>query len=167
MLDQSNFITLFKNMHATMLLNYVLMQILIGSLKFIQIFNNFLILLQGELLVENLTDNRLLLNWSYPCVTNVLKKRYCSNQTELTLTHQKIAEYFLGTRSSNRTQDSFDNKSDVASQCLSQQPLLHSETLYNLRPLTEIWFQLLQTGKQSPYFEYPASLFKHGNLIPH
>ena len=85
-------------------------------------------------------------------------KRYRQRLDSIKLCHKDIAEHFLETWLDNKPMfvpERGVQIIDTGCRFVSQQPLLYSETAYNLRRLSELWYQLLNSGEQA------NSLFHH------
>jgi len=135
----------------------------------------------GNLLVESLTDDRLLLRWSHRSVALVASRRYRREIDSIKAAHHDIASLFLETwlhgkpsphappRSSmssvpgaaaatavdpstpgfgviRRHESLFVTTPLACDRHVAPQPLLFSDTAYNLRRLSELWYQLLNAG---------------------
>jgi len=146
----------------------------------------------GNLVVECLSDNRVVLRWCHRCVALVASRRYRREIDDIKAAHHDISCLFLETWlggklppppptttttmtrmaptpsiditaiirdvATTKAADSLQRTQSLAVSPLAAdrhvapQPLLFSGTAYNLRRLSELWYQLLNAGE-------PASVF--------
>ena len=128
----------------------------------------------GNLIVDGLTDNRVVLRWCHRSVALVASRRYRREIDDIKAAHHDISCLFLETWLNGKLlpppltlavgaviSDQPTTGVGVAqrneSVCaivplavdrhIAAQPLLFSETAYNFRRLSELWYQLLNAGK--------------------
>ncbi len=117
-------------------------------------FSNEHILLSGIFLSETFSDHKTLLCWSHQSIINVTVLRYFNKVEDIKQAHKDIADLFMETW--------IDSKPMVVPQrgiqiidhgmrLVSLQPLLYSETKYNIRRINELWYQLLHSGGYGMY----------------
>lgn len=112
----------------------------------------YFVSVQGCLLVECLTDGRLMLCWSHHSVAVTAAKRYRQQLDYIKLAHKDMADYFLETWKYNKplvVPEKGVQIIDTGCRYVCHQPLLLSETNYNLRRLSELWYHLLNAGYSS------------------
>ena len=112
----------------------------------------------GAMLVERFVDNRLLLMWSHPSISQAATRRYRRQVEDIKTAHRDLANLFLETWLTGRPLYHFDLHEwsgdhdvtqlvlDVGRRYVGAQPLLLSKSSYNLRRLSELWYQLLNAG---------------------
>ena len=132
----------------------------------------------GNLIVESLADNRVVLRWCHRSVALVASRRYRREIDDIKAAHHDISCLFLETWLNGKLPPpppptttrlvatpsvAADNQITIgtgvkqrsqslavtpltADRCIAPQPLLLSDTAYNLRRLSELWYQLLNTG---------------------
>lgn len=112
----------------------------------------------GGLLMERLLDNRLLLVWSHRSVAQASTRRYRRQVDDIKTAHRDLANLFLETWLTGRPLCTFDldrwagdcdvmqSALDTGRRYVGAQPLLLSDRSYNLRRLSELWYQLLNAG---------------------
>jgi len=126
----------------------------------------------GNLIVEGLTDNRVVLRWCHRSVALVASRRYRREIDDIKSAHHDISCLFLETWLHGKllpppmtlavgavvndqppTGVAQRNESVcpivplAVDRHVAAQPLLFSETAYNLRRSSELWYQLLNAGK--------------------
>jgi len=101
----------------------------------------------GLFLEERFIDCKTLLCWSHQSIWHVIVQRYFTRVDKIKQSHKDIADLFLDSWAVNK-QVSPDLSAGW--RCISQQPLLYSEAKYNLRRLSELWYQLLHAGGSTP-----------------
>ena len=113
----------------------------------------------GAMLVERFVDNRLLLMWSHLSISQAATRRYRRQVEDIKTAHRDLANLFLETWLTGRPLYHFDLHEwtggdhdvthmvlDVGRRYVGAQPLLLSKSSYNLRRLSELWYQLLNAG---------------------
>lgn len=112
----------------------------------------------GGLLIERLLDNRLLIVWSHRSVAQAASRRYRRQVDDIKTAHRDLANLFLETWLTGRSLCNLDLDRwtgdrdvtqaviDTGKRYVGAQPLLLSDTSYNLRRLSELWYQLLNAG---------------------
>ena len=108
----------------------------------------------GSLLVESLSDNRVVLRWCHRSVALVASRRYRREIDDIKAAHRDISSLFLdtwlgGALAVERTASLAVVSPLAADRHVAAQPLLLTDTAYNLRRLSELWYQLLNAGKYS------------------
>jgi hypothetical protein len=110
------------------------------------IFNS----IPGPLIEEYNRDGKVLLRWCHHCIYQVAVHRYLNSIDKIRASHRAIADLFLETHL--ETCPFVVPKRSIhivefGQRWICPQPLLYSETKYNLRRLNELWFQLIAAGK--------------------
>ncbi|CAH1794783.1 unnamed protein product [Owenia fusiformis] len=102
----------------------------------------------GIMLEQRETAGSTLFSWRNQTIKSVVKVRYLQTVETLKQNHKALAELFLETWIDGRplVDPDLDLQIMQGRRCISQQPLLYSDTLYNLRKLNELWYQLLHSG---------------------
>jgi len=108
--------------------------------------------------MERFVDNRLLLMWSHPSISQAATRRYRRQVEDIKSAHSDLANLFLETWLTSRPLCHVDLDGwsgdrggsqmvlDVGRQHIGAQPLLLSKSSYNLRRLAELWYHLLNAG---------------------
>lgn len=94
-------------------------------------------------------DNKNLITWSHEPIAKAMKKRYVHQTDDIVQTHKTIAQLFLETWIDNKPlvcKERNINISEGGDRLLCVQPLLYSDTKYNNRRISELWFHLLNAG---------------------
>ena len=107
-------------------------------------------LIPGTLLEKRYLDNKVLLTWSHQSVSAAANMCYFVKTDLIKQTHRDIGELFLETWLDNKPMviPQQDIKIiDNGYRYIAPQPLLYSETKYNFRRLSELWYQCLRTGE--------------------
>jgi len=136
----------------------------------------------GNLIVESLTDNRVVLRWCHRAIALVASRRYRREIDDIKAAHHDITCLFLETWLNGKLPPPPPTTTRIAATTstlgvavgdqattavpvvqrtesiavvsplsadrhITAQPLLLSDTAYNLRRLSELWYQLLNSGK--------------------
>lgn len=105
----------------------------------------------SSLLTCKYMDNKLTICWSHEVIRRYMRQRYFSKFEKIKSCHKDIANYFLEafvvTKPLVDMNRNMQLRDEEGRRYLAQQPLLYSETLYNSRRLSELWFHLLFSGK--------------------
>ena len=113
-------------------------------------FTNTLLSFQGSLITAKTINHKTMISWSHRCIANIAKQRYFETVDAIKKSHKDIGNIFL-----DRWQEPkplvFPERNieiiDEGKRFVSEQPLLYCDTRYNMRRLSELWFQLLNCGK--------------------
>ena len=76
-------------------------------------------------------------------------QRYLVRMSDIKSSHSDIADLFLDTWVESKAlviPEKAIEIIDCGWRYVCQQPLLYSDTMYNLRKLSELWYQLLHAG---------------------
>jgi len=151
----------------------------------------------GNLIVECLRDNRVVLRWCHRSVALVASRRYRREIDDIKSAHHDISCLFLETWLNGKLPppppptttwcavsdapsvigvpvgDQWTENIGVrvertgsiamsplaADRYVAAQPLLYSDTAYNLRRIYELWYQLLNAGKLLDFSKFITSSF--------
>ena len=100
-------------------------------------------------------DNKITYYWSYECVKKLMKQIYFNKVETIRSCHKDIANYFLEsfvqTKPIVDMSKNMQIRDEEGRRFVCQQPLLYSEYIYNERRLSELWYQLMNSGKIKLY----------------
>ncbi|KAL5018424.1 hypothetical protein ScPMuIL_004146 [Solemya velum] len=117
----------------------------------------------GTLLTKRFLHNKVAYTWSHRYFIPIIQHRYLSHSEDIVKTHQEIGQIFLETWIDNKPlicKNRNIHKIDDGNRFVGMQPLLYSETTYNMRRIQELWFQLLKSGDIENFKEYAFCNFE-------
>ncbi|XP_064601514.1 protein qui-1-like [Liolophura sinensis] len=118
------------------------------------------------LLMPCFLDNKQVYCWCHHSINSVVRQRYLYHQQPRMAreSHKQIAELFLESWIDNKPlvdKDRNVQRIHCGNRLLSPQPLLYSETRYNMRRINEMWHHLLHAGEQDSFREYAYCSFEY------
>ena len=80
-----------------------------------------------------------------------MKNKFLQNIDQIRLTHKDMVNYFLESFIDSKPlidlNQNLQIRNEEGKRFVAQQPLLYSETNYNYRRLSELWYHLMNSGK--------------------
>ena len=110
----------------------------------------FMLLLSvGPLLTDYYVDRKLVYQWSHQSIATLVRQRYFPTIDDMKQTHFHLASLYLEiwimAKPISCPARGIHLNNGVNRLC-SLHPLLFSDSLYNWRKLSELWYQLLNAG---------------------
>jgi hypothetical protein len=105
----------------------------------------------SDLLTKKYLDNKIVYCWRHECIKKIMKQRYFNKVDQIRNCHKDIANYFLESFIDKKPLIDMSHNMQIrdehARRYICQQPLLYSDTKYNYRRLSELWYHLMNSGK--------------------
>lgn len=106
---------------------------------------------KGNLLCEKYIDNKVTFYWSNEYVKKHMKQRYLSKVDQIRTCHKDMANYFLESFVESKPLVDMSRNMQIRDEdgrrFIAQQPLVYSDTRYNYRRMSELWYHLMNSGK--------------------
>ena len=104
----------------------------------------------SDLLTKKYLDNKITYCWRHECIKKIMKQKYFNKVDQIRNCHKDIANYFLESFIDKKPLIDMSHNMQIrdehARRYICQQPLLYSDTKYNYRRLSELWYHLMNSG---------------------